>query len=71
MHAEPLQPQEETRSEQVNVKLTPSEKADLKLVSGFDVIPEADLVRESLASVRERAADIRAGRAKSRASTAA
>lgn len=61
MHAEHVAAQEEPRTEQVNVRLTASEKADVRLVAAFDVRPESDVLREfGLAAVRARAAEIRA-----------
>lgn len=51
---------EETRSAQVNVRLTPSEKADVVLVAAFDETTESDTLRcNTVAQVRERAAEIR------------
>jgi hypothetical protein len=63
MQKDSVQPQEEPRPEQVNVRLTQAEKADVKLVSAFDMLTEAEVVRAAaLESIRQRAADIRAGR---------
>lgn len=58
-----LQTQDQPRTSQVNIRLTANEKEDLKLVSGFDRIPEADLIRRILLDISARAEDIRNGRA--------
>jgi hypothetical protein len=51
---------EETRSSQVNVRLTPAEKADVVLVSAFDQTTESETLRNfSVEQVRERAGRIR------------
>lgn len=51
---------EETRSAQVNVRLTPSEKADVILVAAFDGSNESETLRNNTVDmVRVRAAEIR------------
>jgi hypothetical protein len=53
----------EVRSAQVNVRLTPSEKADVILVAAFDASNESETLRNySVAQIRERAAEIRSMR---------
>jgi hypothetical protein len=54
--------QEESRTAQVNVRLTASEKADVVLVAAFCRLPESTVLRtHTLDQVTERAAAIRAG----------
>jgi hypothetical protein len=54
---------EETRSAQVNVRLTPSEKADVILVAAFDASNESETLRNNTVDeIRIRAAEIRSMR---------
>lgn len=54
---------EETRSAQVNVRLTPSEKSDVVLVAAFDGSNESETLRNNtVATIRSRASAIRAMR---------
>jgi hypothetical protein len=54
--------QEGSRTAQVNVRLTPGEKADVVLVAAFDRVPESTLLRtHTVAQVAARAAEIRSG----------
>jgi hypothetical protein len=51
---------QESRTAQVNVRLTPGEKLDVQLVAAFDRLPESEVMRlYSVAQVTARAADIR------------
>jgi hypothetical protein len=54
-------PQDEPRTAQVNVRLTPSEKLDVQLVAAFDRMPESEVLRlHTVEAVTLRAASIRA-----------
>jgi hypothetical protein len=56
-----IEPQDEPRTAQVNVRLTPSEKLDVQLVAAFDRIPESEVLRtHTIEAVKDRAANIRA-----------
>lgn len=64
MAAKTSQPPE-PRNETVGVRCTASEKQDVRLVAAFDQSSESDTLREyTMAQVRERAEDIRSGKAK-------
>jgi hypothetical protein len=59
MHANDSQPQAESRTEQVNVRLTPSEKRDVRLVAAFEQTTESDTLRGGIDAIRTRAEQIR------------
>jgi hypothetical protein len=59
MHANDPQPQAESRTEQVNVRLTPSEKRDVRLVAAFEQTTESDTLRTGIDAIRARAEQIR------------